>query len=112
MNPNFRLVTGVMLISLTLLVSGCKGYFRDSPHRTAGEATDDRGIHTAIKAKLVTHGKTRGWKIDVDVFRSEVTLKGYVKSEAERTTALDLAQNTKGVKVVEDKLVVLPPPKT
>lgn len=112
MIPNLRLLTGALLISVTLLTSGCKGYFRDSDQRTAGEVTDDRGIHTAIKAKLLSHGETRGWKINVDVFRSQVVLRGYVKSETERVTALELARNTKGVKNVDDKLVVLPPPKT
>jgi len=107
-----RRFTGVMLIGLTLLLAGCKGYYRDSNQRTAGEATDDRGIHTAVKSKLIAHGETRGWKINVDVFRSTVTLRGYVKSEDERTKALELARGVKGVKEVADKLVVLPPPKT
>ena len=69
-------------------------------------------IHTAIKAKLVANGATRGWKIDVDVFRSSVTLTGYVQSEAERTMALELARATKGVKEVADKMIVLPAPES
>lgn len=106
-----RALCAVVLICFAVLAAGCKGYFRDSTARTAGEVTDDRGIHTAIKTKLISHGETRGWKIDVDVFRSQVTLSGYVQSETERATALELARNTKGVKDVADKLVVLPPPK-
>ena len=98
------------MISLLLLASGCQGYFRDSPQRTAGEVTDDRGIHTVVKSKLFSHGETRGWKINVDVFRSVVTLRGYVKSEQERAVAVAIAQDTRGVKNVDDKLVVLPSP--
>lgn len=106
----FRVLSGVLLICFATLLAGCQGYFRDSPRRTAGEATDDRGIHTAVKAKLLSNGETRGWKINVDVFRSKVTLRGYVKSEEERAAALELARNTRGVKEVDDKLVLLPPP--
>jgi hyperosmotically inducible protein len=105
-----RAIFASVLVSTLLLASGCQGYFRDSPRRTAGEVTDDRGIHTAVKSKLISHGETRGWKINVDVFRSVVTLRGYVLSEQERAVAIALAQDTRGVKNVDDKLVVLPPP--
>ena len=108
----FQRLFGMTLLLASLFLSGCQGYFRDSPKRTAGEATDDRAIHTAIKSKLVANGQTRGWKINVDVFRGNVTLRGYVKSEAERITAMNLARNTTGVQAVEDLLVLLPPPKT
>ncbi len=103
-----RVLTGALLISVTLLASACGGYYRDSPRRTVGEATDDRAIHTAVKTKLVSHGETRGWKINVGVFRSTVTLDGYVTSEEERAVALALARDTRGVIKVDDKLVVLP----
>lgn len=108
MRQGMRVFTGAVLISLTLLTSACGGYYRDSPRRTAGEATDDRAIHTAVKSKLVAHGKTRGWKINVDVFRSTVILNGYVRSEEERATAIALARDTRGVIQVDDKLAVLP----
>jgi len=109
---SLRRFASFLLVGLCLLLGACKGYYQDSPHRTAGEGTDDRAIHTAVKAKLVANGETRGWKINVGVFRSQVTLTGYVKSEEERSIALELARNTKGVKEVADKLVVLPPPKS
>ncbi len=105
-----RVTTAAFLISMTLITTGCQGYFRDSPRRTAGEATDDRAIHTAVKAKLFSAEETRGWKINVDVFRSTVILRGYVKNEEERLAALEIARNTRGVKQVDDKLVLLPPP--
>jgi len=104
------------LLALTLaafvLVSGlggCAGYYRDSPNRTAGEVTDDLGIQTAVKAKLIRHGETRGWRIDVDVRQGVVSLTGYVHSEQEHQTALEMARNTQGVKSVDDKLQVIPP---
>jgi len=105
---NVRALSAALVVTLTLVATGCQGYFVDSPRRTAGEATDDRGIHTAVKTKLFSHGETRGWKINVDVFRSNVILRGYVRSEAERATAVQLARDTKGVQGVDDQLVVLP----
>lgn len=105
---SMRVFTGALLIGVTLLASACGGYYRDSPRRTAGEATDDRAIHTAVKSKLIANGETRGWKINVGVFRSTVTLDGYVTSEEERAVALALARETRGVIQVDDKLEVLP----
>ena len=105
-----RALSAAVLIATMLLATACGAYFRDSPRRTVGEAADDSAILTAVKSKLIANGETRGWKINVDVYRSVVTLQGYVKSEAERVAALDFARSTKGVKEVDDKLVVLPAP--
>jgi len=105
---SMRVFASTLLIGVTLLTSACGAYYRDSPRRTAGEATDDRAIHTAVKSKLIRNGETRGWKINVDVFRSTVTLDGYVTSEEERAVALALARDTRGVIKVDDKLEVLP----
>ena len=95
---------------LACLLAGCQSYYRDSPGRTVGELTDDSAIGTAVKSKLIRHADTHGWRIDVDTFRGVVTLTGFVKSEAERGIALDLARNTKGVKQVDDRLSVVPAP--
>ena len=104
-----RRLTAALLIGTVLLMTACGSYLRDSPRRTYGESADDRRIHTSIKTRLFANGETRGWKINVDVFRSVVTLQGYVRSEEERSIAVGYAVNTKGVKEVDDKLEVLPP---
>ena len=45
-------------------------------------------------------------KLDVDTVAGVVTLKGVVRSEAERQRALQLARETEGVKQVIDQLSV------
>jgi osmotically-inducible protein OsmY len=78
----------------------------DPTVRTAGEATADAAITTAVKTKFLADSRVSGMKIDVDTSKGVVTLTGNVSSLAEKNAALDLARTTKGVKHVVDKLTV------
>jgi hyperosmotically inducible protein len=78
----------------------------DPTVKTAGEATADAAITSAVKSKLLADARVSGLKIDVDTSKSVVTLTGRVATEAERAAALDLARSTTGVKRVIDKLTI------
>ena len=93
-----------MLLAVLVAGGGCQSYYDGSERRTTGEFTDDAGIQFAVKRKLIGNRATRGWRIDVDVRQGVVSLRGRVRSEAERQTALDIARNTVGVKDVRDEL--------
>jgi hyperosmotically inducible protein len=71
-----------------------------------GEVLSDAEITTAVKTKLLADKTVGGLKIDVDTNNGVVTLTGPVKSAAERTQALRLARETKGVKHVDNKLTL------
>lgn len=70
------------------------------------EAVDDAAITTAVKAKLIGDSQVSGTKIDVDTKDGIVTLKGTVKSDEEKSKAIQIARDTKGVQRVEDQLTV------
>jgi len=74
-------------------------------HKTA-DATTDASITSAVKTKLLADKTVGGLKIDVDTNDGVVTLSGNVRSAAERSEAVRLARNTKGVKSVTNKLVM------
>jgi hyperosmotically inducible periplasmic protein len=74
--------------------------------KEAGEVVTDAAITTAVKTKLLGDTKTPGLKIDVDTKDGIVTLSGEVATAAERTNAAKLAQDTKGVKKVVNKLTI------
>ena len=71
-----------------------------------GAATTDAAITSAVKTKLLADSRVSGMKINVDTSKGIVTLTGDVASMTEKTAALDLARDTKGVKSVVDKLTV------
>lgn len=73
---------------------------------TAGSATADAAITAAVKSKLLGDGKTPGLKLDVDTDDGVVTLEGEVANASQRTEALRLARETKGVRRVVDKMTI------
>jgi hyperosmotically inducible periplasmic protein len=74
------------------------------PSRTVGERIDDATITMKVKAKLLEDPLVKGLKIDVDTRDGVVYLTGTVRSDAERTQAIQIARTTEGVKNVEANL--------
>ena len=102
-----RSIRWISLLCLTFLMS-CASYQKDSSSRTVGEVTDDIGIHTKIKARLVNDEVVRGLAINVEVNKGVVGLTGEVKSKEERRRAVEIAKSVSGVERVIEKLLVMP----
>jgi len=79
---------------------------------TIGDTLDDAWIHTKIVAKLIANSKTPERKINVDVVKNVVTLRGTVDTAEEKAAAEKVAKDTDGVKSVVNQLKVAPPPKS
>ena len=73
---------------------------------TAQRALADASLTSKIKAKMALDDTVKALAIDVDTDGSVVTLSGSVRTEAERTRALQLARETDGVTSVVDRLTV------
>jgi osmotically-inducible protein OsmY len=73
---------------------------------TVGDSIDDAWIHSKIVAKLVTDKDTPERKINVDVMKNVVTLRGWVSNAKERQEAERIASETEGVKRVNNQLKV------
>jgi hyperosmotically inducible periplasmic protein len=72
----------------------------------AQQAVDNAAMTTKIKAKMTLDDLVEAARIDVDTNSGVVTLSGTVRSEAERTRALQLARETEGVTSVVDRLTI------
>ena len=72
----------------------------------AGEVLADGALTAKIKSKMALDDSVKARTIDVTTTDHVVTLTGHVRSEAERTRALQLARETAGVTNVVDRLVV------
>ena len=73
-----------------------------------GDMRTDPGITAEVKAKLLADPNVGGLRIDVDTRDRVVTLSGTVKTQAEKTQALEIARQIKGVLSVNDQLKVQP----
>lgn len=92
------LAVSVPFIALT----GCQSMTGE----TMGENVDDATITSKVKTKLSGEKLINATRINVQTERGVVYLRGSVPTAEEKSKALDLAQNVKGVKQVVDHLEV------
>lgn len=72
----------------------------------AGAMLADGALTAKIKSKMALDDTVQSRTIDVNTSGHVVTVSGHVRSEAERTRALELARETAGVTQVIDHLTV------
>lgn len=99
---------GVVAVSNQLVVDG-KPAVADkakSAANDAGKIVADAWITTKVKSNYVYSTNVSGSDIDVTTSAGIVTLKGKVNNGAERALAIELAENTRGVKSVNAKELV------
>jgi hyperosmotically inducible periplasmic protein len=78
-----------------------------TPSRTvksAGEQVDDSTITAKVKTQLARDAATSAHRIDVETFRGDVQLNGFVPSEDMKSEATRVAKSVEGVKKVSNNL--------
>jgi hyperosmotically inducible periplasmic protein len=100
-----RALAFAVLAGATIVTSGC-AVIRGQ--ETAGAYVDDVTITTAVKAKFVEDKTVDAGAIKVQTLNGTVQLSGFAKSNAEKAQAEFLARNTKGVRQVQNSLIVRP----
>ena len=73
---------------------------------TAGRAIADGSLTAKIKSKMALDDTVKALNLNVDTVAGVVTVRGEVRSTAERDRALQLARETDGVIRVVDQLQV------
>jgi hypothetical protein len=89
---------------LLLAISGLGGCAKPAETPTLTDAS----ITDAVKTSLSTDAQLSGQRVDVTVSNGEVTLSGEVSTDAAHLQAYKLANETPGVKKVNDLLQVRP----
>ena len=94
-----------LLISLVLVVSvaGCAG---GKKFESTGEYLDDSAITTKVKTSILGDSKLKLFQISVETFKGVVQLSGFVDSTAAADKAAELARTVRGVKSVNNSLIV------
>jgi hyperosmotically inducible periplasmic protein len=90
--------TQMAIVIAVLTLMGCAAM---TGRQSAGEAVDDSAITAKVKSSLLADPIVSATAIDVDTTAGAVSLNGIVKSEQERQRAIQLAQSTQGVRVVD-----------
>jgi osmotically-inducible protein OsmY len=71
-----------------------------------GQSVDDAWIYTKVEAQLASNSVTPARKINVDVSKNVVTLRGEVESDTVKQEAERIAKETSGVTTVRNLLKV------
>lgn len=96
--PRTRIALTVLL---SLSLAACAA---TRTQKTAGETLDDSVLTARVKTALIEEPSTKARQIDVEVFRGQVQLNGFVDSAAERSAAEDVARHVNGVRSVRNNL--------
>lgn len=94
---------GVAAAAAVLVSTGCAS---TAERRTAGAYLDDTGTTARVKTALLRDPVVRGTAVNVDVFRGNATLSGFVASEEQKERAAEIARTTPGVDWVQNNLAV------
>jgi hyperosmotically inducible protein len=99
-SPRMAIVFTSMVM---MLIAGCAG---TASQRSTGETVDDGVLTSRVKTALIKNDETKARNIDVEVYRGEVQLNGFVDSAAEKAAAATTARSVQGVQAVRNNLEI------
>ena len=91
------------LALLAPLLSGCIGFHR---HQVGEDMLDDKVTNDRVQAALKADGTGRYAGIQVGTTNGIVTLSGSVRTEEEKSKAVELAKTVRRVKELKDAIQV------
>lgn len=74
--------------------------------RSTGEFIDDSVVSTKVKTALLKESSLKAFQIEVQTFKGNVQLSGFVDTATEVKRAGSVARGVEGVKSVRNNLVV------
>jgi osmotically-inducible protein OsmY len=98
---NLKIVS-TLIAALTLTaVVGCAA---TPAHESTGQYVDDAVITTSVKAAILKEPSLKVAEINVETFKGAVQLSGFVRSEDNIATAVNVARGINGVKSVKNDM--------
>lgn len=98
-----RVLRFLVCVWLLTVFMGCVA---TQKQESTGEYVDDSVITTKVKAAVFNEPSLKVLQINVETFKGEVQLSGFVDSEQSAKKAEEVAGGVEGVKSVKNNLVV------
>ena len=98
-------LAAVLLTSVSTLVviTGCAGNRYD---RSTGQYIDDKSLITRVEHALSDNAEYKFDQVNVDSFRGEVQLSGFVNNSDQKSKAYEIAKQVQGVQSVINNITV------
>ena len=96
-----KIFTAFFLALALLTAAGCASTHK---HEGTGEYVDDSVITTKVKAAILNEPTLSSAEINVETFKGEVQLSGFVNSRADINKAVAVARSIGGVKSVKNSM--------
>lgn len=98
-----KLFSTIILAAMLATVLGCAS---TPKQEGTGEYIDDSVITTKVKAAVFNEPSLKSAEINVETFKGEVQLSGFVGTEADINKAVEVARSVKGVTSVKNAMRV------
>ncbi len=93
----------VVVLFLAALIAGCAG---TKTRESTGEYVDNSVITAKVKAAILEDPMLKMFQINVETFKGEVQLSGFVDSAEAAARAEEITRKVKGVTSVKNSLIV------
>jgi osmotically-inducible protein OsmY len=93
----------IMAFLLVIMIAGCAG---GATKESTGEYFDNATLTTKVKTSILGDSRLKLMQITVESYKGVVQLSGFVDSAAASARAAELARTVKGVKSVNNSLIV------
>ena len=103
MAKRHRILSFLICIGLIAVFLGCAS---TQKREGTGEYIDDSAITAKVKAAILSESSLKVFQINVETFKGEVQLSGFVDSAQSVNKAGEVARGVKGVKSVKNNLIV------
>ena len=98
---NLKIVSALIAALMLTTVVGCAS---SAKQESAGQYVDDTVITTSVKAAILNEPTLKVAEINVETFKGVVQLSGFVRSQDNITTAINVTRGVNGVKSVKNDM--------
>jgi osmotically-inducible protein OsmY len=103
MGKRHRILGFLVCITMVVAFMACAS----TPTReSSGQYVDDSAITTKVKAAIFNEPTLKSFQINVETFKGEVQLSGFVDSSKSVSKAGEIARGVSGVRSVKNSLIV------
>lgn len=93
----------IIVLFLAVFMAGCAG---TRTSESTGEYMDNSVITTKVKAAILKDPMLKVFQINVESFKGEVQLSGFVDSAQASARAVQITRSVEGVTSVKNSLVI------